>query len=73
MTSDRSSARTHEAIVRKYFKGNPVLDDEAYQKALARCPDEESREFLRILRETALEADDGFDPDSGPDNSKAKS
>ena len=54
---------THEQIqplIRRLAVGNPLLDDEAYRMALARCPNEECREFLEDLK-AAVQA--GFTED----------
>ncbi len=42
-------------VLDKLIIGNPLLDKEAYKKALAECPNEEAREMLTSMHESAQE------------------
>ena len=47
-------------LMEKFSVGNPLVDPEAYKRALEDCPDDESRELLRAIRESVEENADEF-------------
>ena len=44
-----------QEVLDKLITGNPLLDKDAYQKALKECPNEEAREILTSMHESAQE------------------
>ena len=47
-------------LIETFSVGNPLVDQEAYEKALRDCPDDESRALLRAIRETVRDKSDEF-------------
>ncbi len=42
-------------VLDKLITGNPLLDKEAYNKALEKCPNQEAREMLTSMHDSAQE------------------